>query len=412
VKFNFSTLASSFGEGGLSGVATDQAGNIYVAGYLETSPGTVEVLVASFDKTGAYVWSQTYNGGFGPRDQGAGIAVLDDGLSTPTSVTLYVTGSIGNGTLGQTDGFVAELDSTGLLIGNGSVTISNSDLQGIVLAPDPSGTGTDVFVSGTSIDAGSGAKTILTAAFDSGLNAPALYASTISLGNLQGSVHGAQSIAIDPATANTYLVGTASDGTDSSPVVVAYNGFSSTTPFDPVSYPNPVYGGAGQGGAIALQAGGLYLIGTLFDSNGGTLLSSDLLVARLDLAGNQVTNYVWSVATNGVREGDWTGNGLVVNAANEPIITGAAFDPVQMTAGVDVHATHFNANGSATQNGTGRPENTFGGTDMDVGNAVILDPSNPGSVLVVGTTQSVDFPTTWLPYGGGPSSGFLVSVPV
>jgi hypothetical protein len=46
------------------------------------------------------------------------------------------------------------------------------------------------------------------------------------------------------------------------------------------------------------------------------------------------------------------------------------------------------------------------------GNAVILDPSNPGSVLVVGTTRSVDFPTTGMPHGGGPTSGFLASVPV
>jgi hypothetical protein len=376
--------------------------------------GKVEAFMASFDSAGNPRWGQLYSGGFAPRDQGVGIAALDDGLGTPTSVQLYVAGSIGNGGgLGQTDGFVAELSGLdGVLIGNGSVTISNADLQGISLAPDPSGQGTDVFVVGTSTDPTSGAKSILTAAFDQNLNAPALYANTISLGSLQGFVHGAQSIAVDPATGNTYLIGTASDGTDSAPVVVAYNGFSGTMPFDPVSYPNPTYGGVGQGGAIAFEAGGLYITGTLFDSNGGTQLSSDLLVARLDLAGNQITNYVWSVATNGVREGDWTGNGLVVNAANEPIIAGAAFDPVQMTAGVDVHATHFNANGSATQNGTGRPENTFGGTDTDVGNAVILDPSNPGSVLVVGTTKSVDFPTTGLPYGGGPSSGFLVSVPV
>ena len=70
----------------------------------------------------------------------------------------------------------------------------------------------------------------------------------------------------------------------------------------------------------------------------------------------------------------------------------------------------------STAAGTGRPENTFGGSGTDVGNAVIPDPMNPGSVIVVGTTQSDDFPTTpnalQPTYGGGLSDGFISILPV
>jgi hypothetical protein len=413
---NFSTYVGGSGEDGLTAVAVDSA-NIYVAGYLETSPGTIEVLVASIDHTGSTLnWAQSIPGGIGPRDEAHGIAVSADGAS------LYIAGSISepNG-VSPTDGFVAQLDITNGTILN-SLDLGSGDAEGV--AVDSNG---NVFVSGYSMDPGTGAKSIMTAEFDPFLVAP-VYATTFQLqngngDNVQSFVHGSQSIAVDPATDNTYIIGTVTDagGTDNSPVVVAYNGTNGML-WAPVNYPNPTFGGAGGGGAIVFQAGGLYITGTLFDSNGGTMLSSDLFVARLDASGNQVTNYQWVVMdSNGNRDGDWTGNGLVVNANNEPILTGAALDPdgssmFAPTNGVDVHVTHFGPNGNVTQGGTGRPENTFGGSDMDVGNAVILDPSNPGSVLVVGTTHSNDFPTTsnamQQTYGGGLSDGFLVSVQV
>jgi hypothetical protein len=409
---NFSTFIGSSGEDGLTAVAVDNntPANIYVAGYLETSPGTIEVLVASIDSTGSVVnWAQTYSGGTGVRrDEAHGIAVSADGTN------VYIVGSILGPNGVQNDGFVAQLSTVDGTLMN-FFDLGAGDAEGVAL--DPSG---NVFVSGYATDPNTGATNIMTAELDPLLVAP-IYANTFQLQNangdiVQSSVHGSQSIAVD-SNDNTYIVGTLIDGSDNSPVVVAYNGTNGML-WAPVNYPNPTPGGPGGGGAIAFQANGLYITGTLYDSNGSTMLNSDLLVARLDANGNSITNYTWSVMDNSVRDGDWTGNGLVVNAANEPIVTGAALDlngPMP-TNGVDAHVTHFGPNGNVTQAGTSRPENTFGGSDMDVGNAVILDPSNPGSVLVVGTTHSNDFPTTskamQQTYGGGSSDGFLVSVQV
>src|SRR5207245_545372 len=147
--------------------------------------------------------------------------------------------------------------------------------------------------------------------------------------------------------------------------------------------------------------------------------------AKLDAtSGAQTYANQWLV-TDGMptptRIGDWTGNGLIVNAAGEAIVVGAAFDPMgdetfPATKGVDVHVTHFSADGTTTQLSTNRPENTFGGSALDVGNAIVLDPTNSNSAIVVGMTQSSDFPTTpgaFQPtYQGGPSDGFLTSVQV
>jgi hypothetical protein len=422
---NFSTFLGGPGEDGLTGVGVDSAGNIYVSGYLEVSPGSIYVFVASLDPTGSMLnWTVAVNGGFGPRDEAHGIAVFDNGAG---QVNVYVVGSVSNapGSPVATDGFVVLLNG-----GDGSILneadLGPGDAQSVTVDPING----DVFVAGTSIDPSSGAKSIMTAAFDSTLDTPSLYTVSIPLQDANGNnvnsfVHGSQSIAIDSQD-NVYITGTmtSADGTDNSPVVVAYNGFNNQSLWQPVNFPNATYGGAGSGGAIVNQASSLYVTGTLFDNNGGTTLNSDLLLARLNIAdGSQYFIRQWVVMDNGARDGDWTGNGMVLNGNNEPIVTGAALDPTgsssfPATNGVDVHVTHFGANGNVTQLSTERPENTFGGSALDVGNAVILDPTNSGSgsVLVVGTTQSSDFPTTTnayqATYGGGLSDGFLASVQV
>ncbi len=122
------------------------------------------------------------------------------------------------------------------------------------------------------------------------------------------------------------------------------------------------------------------------------------------------------------RVGDWTGNGLVVLADGSTIVTGATYDPAapnkpplsMPSNGIDVHMTHF----LPTDDGTPTaklidvdPENTFGGSGTDVGNAVALDPTNASNVYVVGNTTSTDLPTTagvvQPTYGGGSSTGFV-----
>jgi hypothetical protein len=429
---NFSTYLGGPGQDGLTGVATDNEGNIYVAGYLEASPGTTEIYVASINSTGTQEnWEVAYTGGVGPTDVARGIAVVDN-TANGGDVDVYITGSISNGSGSQapTDGFVALLDGSADGAALNFQDTGPGDADGIAVDTN---TGF-VFVSGTSTDPNTGAKSIMTTAYDLPL-ATQEYTVNIPLqdangNNVQGFVSGAQSIALDPQD-NVYIMGTmvSAGGTDTSPVLVAYNGFSSKLLWQPINFPNPTFGGSGYGSAVVFQEFSLYVTGTLYDSNDGTPSNSDLLLARVPQSGGTpYFDYTWQVADNNTRDGDWTGNGLIVNANNEPIVAGAALDPTGSssfapTKGLDVQVTHFGASGSTTQAGTNRPENTFGGSGTDMGNAVIPDPSNPGSVIVVGTTGqnpmnpgTDDFPTTpnalQPTYGGGPSDGFVASVPV
>jgi hypothetical protein len=356
-----------------------------------------------------------------------------DNTQNGGGVSVYVTGSISNGGISPqptTDGFVALLDgASGTLLV--PVDVGAGDLQGIAVDPN-SGT---VFVAGTSIDPNTGAKNIMTAAFDTSLDPTPLYSATIPLqdaggNNVNSFVRGAQSLAIDPQD-NVYIMGTlmAPGSSDSSPVLVGYSGVNNKLLWQPIYFSNATYGGPGYGSAVVYQAFSLYVTGTVYNNSSSTPLNSDLILARVPATGGSpYFVYGWEVTDNGTRDGDWTGNGLVLNANNEPIVAGGAVDPTGSSAfsptkGVDVQVTHFGASGSTTAAGTYRPENTFGGSGTDMGNAVIPDPSNPGSVLVVGTTQqdpsnpdTDDFPTTANAlqqiYGGGLSDGFLASVPV
>jgi hypothetical protein len=90
------------------------------------------------------------------------------------------------------------------------------------------------------------------------------------------------------------------------------------------------------------------------------------------------------------------------------------------TNGIDVHMTHFLGTDNATPTAglsDADPENVFGGSGTDIGNAVALDPSKATNVYVAGSTSSADLPTTpgvvQVTYGGGSTTGFIgqASVP-
>ena len=281
---NYSTYLGGPGEDGLTAAATDNEGNIYVAGYFEVSPGTIQVYVASLNEaTGMMNWQYALSGGYGPRDEGHGIAVVDT-TASGGGVNVYVTGWISNNDsapLAPTDGFVALLNGA-----DGSIQqafdLGYGNAQGIVVDPNTA----FVFISGTSTDPTTGNQSIMTTAFDLPLATQA-YTVNIPLqdanGNsVQGFVHGSQSIAIDPED-DVYIMGTliSANGTDMSPVLVAYNGFNNQSLWQPINFPNPSNGGPGYGSAVVYQEFSLYVTGTLYDDNGGTPLNSDLLLARL-----------------------------------------------------------------------------------------------------------------------------------
>jgi hypothetical protein len=135
-----------------------------------------------------------------------------------------------------------------------------------------------------------------------------------------------------------------------------------------------------------------------------------------------ITWYVDDRTSAHNRAGDWTGNQLVVLADSSTVVTGAAYDPAaprnpplsMPTNGIDVHLTHFLAGDNATPTAdlsNADPENVFGGSGTDMGNAVALDPSKGTNVYVAGSTTSADLPTTsgvvQQTYGGGSTTGFV-----
>jgi hypothetical protein len=126
------------------GIATDDSGNIYVAGYSEISWGTpvnahsgiFDAFVAKLDSDGNLVWN-TFHGG-NASDYGRGIAIDD-------SKNIYVTGDSGNtwgspvnGFNGVYDVFVAKLDNDGNLVWNTFLGGTQND-YGIGCALDDSG---------------------------------------------------------------------------------------------------------------------------------------------------------------------------------------------------------------------------------------------------------------------------------
>ena len=132
-------------------VTLDQSGNVYVTGIsnavwgnpVRGYSGAADAFVAKLDASGNLMWN-TFLGGSAGNDYGEGIVVDKDG-------SVYVTGltdvSFGDGTwgnpirafMGQGDGFVAKLDSSGNLVWNTFLGSPVSDWgKGLTLTSDGS----------------------------------------------------------------------------------------------------------------------------------------------------------------------------------------------------------------------------------------------------------------------------------
>ncbi|HLJ94432.1 MAG TPA: hypothetical protein VKU02_14695 [Gemmataceae bacterium] len=199
---------------------------------------------------------------------------------------------------------------------------------------------------------------------------------------------------------------------------------------------NPTPGPGGRGSAVAFDPSGNVVFTGSINDNGSTPLNQDLLLGRATQAPSTTgganvldANHMWvdnRISPAFTRVGDWTGNDVTVLPDGSSLVTGAAYDPAagtgtdptaRPTKGIDVHVTHFLSNDQTTvQNADHAPENIFGGSGTDIGNALTFDPNNPTNVYVVGSTTSKDLPTTsgvvQPIYGGSSTTGFVAQLTV
>jgi len=134
------------------GIAVDGSGNVYVAGFsyytwgspVNTLPGNAHVFVAKLDSSGSLVWN-TFMGSY-LWDDCFGIAVDGNGNVYVAGYSNYTWGSPVNAYAGDSDAFVAKLDSSGSLVWNTFMGSFLSD-QCYGIAVDGSG---NVYVAGYS----------------------------------------------------------------------------------------------------------------------------------------------------------------------------------------------------------------------------------------------------------------------
>jgi hypothetical protein len=98
------------------GVAADDAGNAYIAGYTLGSlggpnAGSVDVFLARCDTSGALLWTRQF--GTTESDVGYGVAVDGAGDAYITGSTL---GSLGGPNAGEDDAFLVKYDASGALL--------------------------------------------------------------------------------------------------------------------------------------------------------------------------------------------------------------------------------------------------------------------------------------------------------
>lgn len=303
---DWNTFAGSSNEDKSNCIALDSSGNIYIAGYSDAtwgSPvraysGNTDAFAAKLDNSGNLVWN-TFLGSGGGYSYINAIAIDNSGN---TYVTGYSLGSWGtspvNSYSGNTDIFIAKLDTNGNLTWHTFLGSSTSDYGGSI-SLDSSG---NIYITGYSWDTwGTPVNAHISAA-----NYDAVVAKLNNNGVLQwntfmGSANAdyGKGIKVDSAGGNIYLVGS-SNQTWGTPIEAhaspgsAYDGFAARLNGSGVLQWNTFMGSTAWDSTNAISTNGsnLYITGS---SEAGWGSGAAAFTGNRDA-------FVLNLNTNGIRQ--------------------------------------------------------------------------------------------------------------
>ena len=241
------------------GIAVDGSGNVYISGTTQKNsgyPGDDAVLIAKYDTSGAIQWQRTLSGN--ANDYGRGIAVDGSG-------NVYITGyTYSSG--GSAAVLIAKYNTSGTFQWQRTLGGVTSDV-GYDIAVDGSG---NVYISGATYISGAGSYDVLIAKYDT--------SGTIQWQRTLGGANddSGQDIAVD-GSGNVYITGFS--GAGSGNVLIAKYDTSGT-----IQWQRTLGGGnADYGEGIAVDgSGNVYITGYTESSGAG---SADVLIAKYNTSG-------------------------------------------------------------------------------------------------------------------------------
>ncbi|MEM7028059.1 MAG: SBBP repeat-containing protein [Chloroflexota bacterium] len=391
---SWNTFMGGTGDDQARGIVIDNSGNQYIVGLSTAAWGSPvrayssgwDVSVIKLDSSGTLMW-HTFLGGTS-NDEGNGIALDNSGNIYVTGTSFGPWGSPLVGyTAGNTEGYVAKLNSNGVLQWHTFFGSSNSEM-GLDVAVDGNN---NVYVAGrgnqpwgTPINPPAGNHEGLVVKFDT--NGTLLWntyfgGSAVDIGSR---------ITVD-SSANVYVTGE-SRGSWGTPII-AYSGVREGTivKFDTngIRQWNTFLGGSTIDGdqAIAVDnSGNIYTSGRSLNAWGTPInpysgSGSEVYLAKLDNNGNRLWHTFAGVGSLASRELVVDGNGTIYQVGHSNASWGTPDNPHSGSGNFDAFIATFDTNGALQAN------TFFGGTGIDSARGGIAMDSN-GDLYVAGISDA------------------------
>jgi hypothetical protein len=367
-------VTGTTGSATAEGVAVGADGSVYVTGTV-TDPTASDTdplgYVKKYGPTGSVVYLTEFAVFAGPGSSAEGTGIAVDGAGDA-----YVSGKAHNVADGSDNGLYLKFDPTGTMFVYGFIQPGGGPVSTNGVAIDTAG---DAVFTGQYSPSATEHDLLATRFTPSGT---VTYSHFYPFG--AGSSGQGNAAAMPGTGASTTIAGWANiPGTTTAQNAAVFKLDATGTPTASGVLADATTDSAN---AVALDtAGNIYVTGTV-DIGGPTQSAA---VAKLD---SGITTITWFVAPAATA---FTGNGIAVDGAGNVYTTGAD------SSGQAYLAKLSGVDGSTTD------YQVFGGSGgSDVGNAVAFRPSD-GTVFVVGTTNSSDFPVTDGSTLNGSTDGFL-----